>query len=487
MATSTPEQPDTFKTADAAKAQGAGRKQPNAAAAQDPAEGPRPDKEEGHAVGAKAASVSGQGQSGDEAKRKAQPQAGGPQAGENVSALLMADHRAVEKLFNQYEDADEQRRSDIIERVSQALIIHTILEEEIFYPACREHFSEEDTLDDAQVEHDSVKILIGDLMHGRSNDPYRDAKFRVLAEQVRHHVCEEEQAGGIFQKAQACGIDTPELARRMTARRSQLESAGPLAATPPISLGRVALRRSRRDETRQFGRDEEERGQSHYRKEKEMASYQQYRDRDDRGRFVSQDGDDHRSSRRGNDRPRDEEGRFVSRSRMSGRDDNDDRDYGRRSEQRYGRDDDRQYSGRGRGHGGWFGDSEGHSEASRRGWENSDHGRSGWYGDSEGHSDASRRGWENPDHGRSGWYGDPEGHSEASRRGWDERGSSRRQDYDDDRDNARSRDHDERGYSSRSSSRGSRDDDRQGGRHQGWSGDPRGHSEAARSGWENRR
>ena len=71
-----------------------------------------------------------------------------------------------------------------------------------------------------------------------------------------------------------------------------------------------------------------------------------------------------------------------------------------------------------RGQGGWFGDPEGHSEASRRGWQHSDHEGSGWYGDSEGHSQAARRGWDNPDHGPSGWYGDPEGHSEASRRGW---------------------------------------------------------------------
>lgn len=486
MATSTPEQSEAGKTAEATKAQNAGRKQPNANTAQDPAEGPRRDKEENAQAAAKASSASGQARGGDEeAKKKAQPQSAGA-----VSALLMADHRAVEKLFAQYDDADENRRRDIIERASQALIIHTILEEEIFYPACREHFSEEDPLDEAQVEHDSVKVLIGDLLHGRIDDPYRDAKFRVLAEQVRHHVCEEEQSGGIFQKAQACGIDTPDLARRITERRRQLEDAGPFSAPPPISLGRFAQQGSRRDEPRQSRRDEEERGQSRYTKEKEMASYQQYRDRDrdDRGRFVSHDEDDHRSSRRGNERPRDEEGRFVSRGRGSGRDDNGDGDYGRRGEQRYRRDedDDRDSGRQGRSHGGWFGDSEGHSEASRRGWENPDHGRSGWYGDSEGHSEASRRGWENPDHGRSGWYGDSEGHSEASRRGWDERGSSRRQDYDDrDYGRSRSRDHDDRSYSSRGG-RDDRDDDHRG-RHGGWSGDPRGHSEAARRGWENRR
>jgi len=54
----------------------------------------------------------------------------------------------------------------------------------------------------------------------------------------------------------------------------------------------------------------------------------------------------------------------------------------------------------------------------RRGQDNPRHGESGWYGDREGHSEASRRGWDNPHHGESGWYGDPEGHSETSRRGW---------------------------------------------------------------------
>ena len=91
--------------------------------------------------------------------------------------------------------------------------------------------------------------------------------------------------------------------------------------------------------------------------------------------------------------------------------------YGRNMQSRSDRSD-RGYSEE-RGHGGWFGDSEGHSEASRRGWQHSDHEGSGWYGDSRGHSEAARRGWDNPDHAPSGWFGDPEGHSEASRRGWE--------------------------------------------------------------------
>lgn len=504
MASSTPEKAETAKTADATKSQGATQKQPASQSAQEPAEGPRSgadksqtdkshsdksqadngaDNREAKAKSSSGASQGHRAQS--ETKKNGQSSSTGP-----AGAMLMADHRAVEKLFDQYEHADERRKRDIIERTAQALIVHTLLEEEIFYPACREDSGQEDELDEAQVEHDSVKILIADLVHGSPDDHFRDAKFRVLAEQVRHHVREEEQDGGILREAQSSGIDTPELARRMSERRDELESGGPLAPTRPISLGRPAQQGSRRDETRRSGRNAEERGEPRFMKEKEMASYQQYRDRDrdDRGRFVGHDDDDYRSSRRGNERPRDDDGRFVSRG--SSRDD-DDREGGGRSrmgEQRYRRDDDDddRQNGR-RGHGGWFGDSEGHSEASRRGWDNPDHGRSGWYGDSEGHSQASRRGWENPDHGRSGWYGDPEGHSEASRRGWEDRGGSRGRDYDDDRDHRSSRSSrdDDRGYSSRSS-RDDRDDDHRG-RHGGWSGDPRGHSEASRRGWENRR
>lgn len=67
-----------------------------------------------------------------------------------------------------------------------------------------------------------------------------------------------------------------------------------------------------------------------------------------------------------------------------------------------------------RDHGGWYGDSRGHAEAARRGWDNSNHGPSGWYGDSEGHSEASRRGWQNSSHEGSGWHGDSEGHSRAA-------------------------------------------------------------------------
>jgi hypothetical protein len=194
-------------------------------------------------------------------------------------------------------------------------------------------------------------------------------------------------------------------------------------------------------------------------------------DRDEDGRFVSSRGsggryaDDDRGSRgrSGGDRERDEDGRFASGER-GGRSRSDD-EYSRSQPSRSRDDDDRRS-------GGWFGDSDRRSEASRRGWRTSDHGDSGWYGDSEGHSEAARRGWES-------------GHRSQRRDDEDDRRSSRSSNDDDRRSSARGRDDDDR-----RSSRRDEDDDRRGssGRgHGGWSGDPEGHAEAARRGWEHRR
>jgi len=178
-------------------------------------------------------------------------------------------------------------------------------------------------------------------------------------------------------------------------------------------------------------------------------------------------------------------------------DDDDDR-RSSRSRSRYDEDgDDRR--GRG-GHGGWFGDSEGHSEAVRRGWDErggscnryrEDDRRSSMPArDDEGRFIGSRSRYDDDDdrrggRGHGGWYGDPQGHSEASQRGWEEREGSDTRYRDDDDDRRRhmpARDDEGRFTSSRS--RYDDDDDaRRGSRgHGGWYGDPVGHSQAARRG-----
>jgi len=507
----------------------------------------------GDPAGGQTAAV-GTGEGEDAAGKGRKPEARASatsQPAEDAVALLKADHRAVEQLFQQAESAAPRDKERLIARICKALTIHAILEEKLFYPAARQAADDEQPLDEAQVEHDSAKLLIEELEQGRSGDQYREAKLKVLAEQVRHHIAEEEKArSGILARAQQAGVNTPDLARRMQELKAGLEQEDEVPASRPVSFRTVSQNQA----------------EANYQaKESRMAS-NQTRERDARGRFTD---DDDRSrgggSRTGSgNRERDDDGRFTSSRGGSGynrgRDDDDDHggsrggrgggDDGRgwygdsrghaeaarrgwddrdddrggsrsgqggqsrgyddddRSRSRFSRDDDdrdsRARNDAGRGRGGWFGDSDGHSEASRRGWDNPDHGPSGWYGDSRGHSEASRRGWDNADHGPSGWYGDSRGHSEASRRGWENRdadandngrggrggyqggsrgGSQNRGRDDDGRFTGSRGGYSGSGYSGSSSSRG-RDDDDDG---RGWNGDSRGHSEAARKGWDHRR
>src|SRR3954465_9593261 len=85
-------------------------------------------------------------------------------AKQDAVALLKADHRKVEGLFKKAEKASGGAKEKLVEQICNELIIHTMLEEEIFYPACRSGEVEEETMDEAQIEHDGAKVLINDLM-----------------------------------------------------------------------------------------------------------------------------------------------------------------------------------------------------------------------------------------------------------------------------------------------------------------------------------
>src|SRR3546814_6315172 len=89
--------------------------------------------------------------------------------------------------------------------------IHAQIEEEIFYPAARQVATKETDpmLDEAEVEHGSVKELIADIEGGsRNEDELFDARVKVLGEYVKHHVKEEE--GELFPKIRS-EEDTSEL------------------------------------------------------------------------------------------------------------------------------------------------------------------------------------------------------------------------------------------------------------------------------------
>ena len=110
--------------------------------------------------------------------------------------LLKDDHRAVAQLFKQFEEAGDQahvKKRQIVDRIIEALSVHAAIEEQVFYPVARATVPEaEDITLESLEEHHVVKWLMSELADMDPTHERFDAKVKVLIENVRHHVEEEE-------------------------------------------------------------------------------------------------------------------------------------------------------------------------------------------------------------------------------------------------------------------------------------------------------
>ncbi len=140
-------------------------------------------------------------------------------------AILKSDHEEVDALFEDYEakkdEGDAAAKGELARRICDALTAHATVEEEIFYPAVRgAKESTDELIDEAAVEHQSLKDIIGRLEAAPPKDPLYDAGVKVLSEYVKHHVKEEENE--LFPKVKAMGLDLVALGERMKARKDEL-------------------------------------------------------------------------------------------------------------------------------------------------------------------------------------------------------------------------------------------------------------------------
>jgi hemerythrin superfamily protein len=142
--------------------------------------------------------------------------------------LLDADHKAVKKMFKEYEELTQsrarstaQKKMDLARQICQELTVHAQIEEEIFYPALRAALKETDLLAEAQVEHQSAKDLIAQIQEMAEPDEMFDAKVTVLGEYIDHHVKEERNE--IFPKARAARkLDLVSMRDELMARKEEL-------------------------------------------------------------------------------------------------------------------------------------------------------------------------------------------------------------------------------------------------------------------------
>jgi hemerythrin superfamily protein len=146
----------------------------------------------------------------------------------NATDLLKKQHKEVKALFKKMEKAENAReRRSLMDEIASALEAHTVIEEEMFYPAVRELESKKahEMVDEAFEEHHVVKLVLKELPTVDPDDERFEAKMTVLSELVEHHV--EEEEGEMFKLAKKLGEDELEdLGERMEARFEQLHGEG---------------------------------------------------------------------------------------------------------------------------------------------------------------------------------------------------------------------------------------------------------------------
>lgn len=145
----------------------------------------------------------------------------------NAIELLEADHEKVKKLLERGDDTTERAvktRTELFAEIKKEMEVHEAIEEEIFYPALKEHPKAKDIVLEGYEEHHVVDTILAELGETAVEDERWAAKFAVMKENIEHHIEEEEddmfaKARDVFTKDE---LET--LGQRMESRKKELEA-----------------------------------------------------------------------------------------------------------------------------------------------------------------------------------------------------------------------------------------------------------------------
>ncbi len=126
--------------------------------------------------------------------RRAAVQAGTMLKGDWLETLK-AEHQAALRLFDRIEATSEHqttKRALLLMQLKHALAKHAFEEENVIYPALRDH-GEGDEADHLNHDHGYVKQFLFDLAHCPSNSPAWIDKARAFRAELEKHIREEEE------------------------------------------------------------------------------------------------------------------------------------------------------------------------------------------------------------------------------------------------------------------------------------------------------
>ena len=138
-----------------------------------------------------------------------------------VFEMLEQDHSKVKAMFDEFESAKDARtKQRIMKQTLLELEVHAKLEESLIYPAIRKKIDADQIMDEALEEHHVAHTLINELKRGAGKNGRHEAKFKVLGENIKHHVKEEE--GTMFPEAEKADLDWEALAHEAMERKKAL-------------------------------------------------------------------------------------------------------------------------------------------------------------------------------------------------------------------------------------------------------------------------
>jgi hemerythrin-like domain-containing protein len=140
--------------------------------------------------------------------------------------LLKDDHDKMRKLLDDLETTTQRgvrTREELFSKIKGELTIHEIIEEEIFYPALKDHPKAKDIVLEGYEEHHVVDTVMAELEDLPVDDEKWGAKATVMKENVEHHM--EEEEGEMFQKARQVfdRDELDELGTRMERRKTEAQ------------------------------------------------------------------------------------------------------------------------------------------------------------------------------------------------------------------------------------------------------------------------
>jgi len=149
----------------------------------------------------------------------------------NAIEMLEGQHMAVERLFEELEEARGDEKQALFDELADSLAMHAMIEERHFYPALSD-VETDDLIERSRDEHLRMKRALAELLTLDAENERFDAKLAVLREIVEQHVQEERDE--VFPEAERL-FDEEELdalAQEMLATMADIMQGEPRYEVP---------------------------------------------------------------------------------------------------------------------------------------------------------------------------------------------------------------------------------------------------------------